>query len=130
MTHAPILCPKDGARMEKITVAAVEVDHCPACGSVWFDADELDRVLAVDGAAPRIDRGGDEHVPRGFLVGSMVCPRDRRPLIRQVDPEQDHIHFEACTGCGGVLLDAGELSDLHELTARERLRGFIRRLTR
>ena len=116
--------------MEKIDASGVEVDHCAACGAVWFDADELERVLAVDGGAMRIDCGGDEGLPRGFLVGAMVCPRDRRPLITQADPEQDHIHFEACTGCGGVLLDAGELSDLSERTMRERVRGFIRKLKR
>jgi Zn-finger nucleic acid-binding protein len=129
MSHPPIVCPKDGVLMEKVDlVGGVEVDHCAACGAVWLDADELERVLAVDGAAPRIDIGGDGAVPRGFLVGPMVCPRDRRPLITQVDPVQEHVHFEACTACGGMLLDAGELSDLGEVTMRERVRGFIRRM--
>jgi Zn-finger nucleic acid-binding protein len=128
MAHERITCPKDGVLMERIDAGGVEVDHCAACGAVWFDADELERVLAADGAAMRIDLGGDKGTPRGFLVGPMVCPRDRRPMISQIVAEQDHIHFEACTRCGGVLLDAGELSDLRERTMRERVRGFMRRL--
>ena len=43
-------------------------------------------------------------------------------------PKQPHIQELACTVCGGVLLDAGELKDLSEFTLGERVKGLFGRL--
>lgn len=40
-----ISCPKDGEAMFENMRGGVHLDFCAACGGVWFDADELGRVL-------------------------------------------------------------------------------------
>lgn len=126
---ARVYCPSDGSLMERIPIAGIEADRCPVCGSLWLDGRELERILDIPGAAGTLDAGPSEpDGPRGHLIGAKVCPRDRRTLITIPDPEQPHVTTELCMTCGGVLLDAGELKDLSQLTLRERLRGLVRKL--
>jgi Zn-finger nucleic acid-binding protein len=40
-------------------------------------------------------------------------------MIRMVDHQQPHIHFESCTLCHGVFFDAGEFRDYKEVTVAE-----------
>ena len=49
-------------------------------------------------------------------------------MIHMIDADQQHVGFEACTVCGGVFLDAGELTDLAEFTNSEKFKSFWRRL--
>ncbi len=105
----------------------VNVDKCTACGAFWFDATELQRVLAQRDAADRLDptrgdyrRKGKEE-PKGAC-----CPRDGAQLIEVVDKKQPHVHMLTCTVCGGVLLDPGEVRDLSHFSGIERLKGFLR----
>lgn len=120
-----LYCPRDGTLMEKLRAAGQLIDRCHRCGAMWFDAAELRKVLAEKGAASRLDAGPDTDLARGFAVGATRCPRDGSPLAIVPDNDQAHIHVDLCRTCRGVLLDAGELKDLTELTLRERLRGLI-----
>lgn len=38
-------CPKCGQKMEVSHLEGVEVEVCPACGGIYLDAGELDKVL-------------------------------------------------------------------------------------
>lgn len=38
-------CPKCGQKMEVSHLEVVEVEVCPACGGIYLDAGELDKVL-------------------------------------------------------------------------------------
>ncbi len=38
-------CPKCGASMTTTTLEKVEVDLCPACGGMYLDAGELDKIM-------------------------------------------------------------------------------------
>jgi len=126
---ASILCPNDGSLMERVPIAGIEADRCAACGAVWLDAMELERILAEDGAPAKLDIGpSGKDLPKGHRIGRKVCPRDRREMLSISDPEQPHIITEFCLTCGGILFDAGELLDLSRLTLRERVRNLVRRL--
>lgn len=123
---ARLNCPRDGNTMEKVRVAGVTVDRCYRCGSMWFDGAELERVLAEASAVRRVDSRLDDDLARGFTVGAVRCPRDKSPLMIVPDDVQSHIHVDLCRTCGGVLLDAGELKDLSQMTLRERLSAVFR----
>lgn len=125
-----IRCPKDGTIMERVTAAGVIVDRCAGCGAIWFDALELRQVLDT-GDIKATDTGKLEDRPHniqvGHNLGGMVCPRDGEPLIKARDLKQKHVEIDACRKCAGVLLDAGELTDLSEFTLGERIRGLLGR---
>ena len=42
-------CPKCAAGLVTMTFRGVELDKCSACGGLWFDTGELDRVLEEAG---------------------------------------------------------------------------------
>jgi Zn-finger nucleic acid-binding protein len=116
-----LTCPRDGTLMEKVTVAGAVVDRCARCGAMWFDAAELRKVLSNPEAVRWVDAPPDKDLARGFAIGAARCPWDKSPLAAVPDDAQNHIHMDLCRTCRGVLLDAGELKDLSEVTLRERL---------
>jgi Zn-finger nucleic acid-binding protein len=115
-----IKCPRDGRSMERVSVGGVEVDRCGGCGAMWFDALELDRVLAIKGGAKTLDLKNAGGTAMQIHEGRPQCPVDHSTLIDMSDLKQPHVRTDACTVCGGVLLDAGELSDLAEFSLGER----------
>ena len=130
----PITCPKCGSPMGKVTFASVVVDRCTSCRGLWFDAREHERLKDMagseeidpgppEGAAPAKASPGDK---RGGDA-KMNCPVCHTRLIRMVDHQQPHIHFESCTVCHGSFFDAGEFRDYKEHTVAEWFKGWKRR---
>lgn len=121
----PIVCPKCGSAMEPRQIGAVQLDRCVGCGGLWLDALEKERLLEHKNAARHAEAGPAAAPGSVSDVTRILCPRDRSTMIHVVDPEQPHVGFESCTVCGGVFLDAGELTDLSEVTLRERIRAML-----
>ncbi len=119
--NPPIDCPKCRAPMKQLRIGEVLVDRCHACCGLWLDALEKEKLLADRKAVAAADAPAGPHPT--VTRGKLQCPRDKSGLIEVRDPRQTHVLFESCTVCGGVFLDAGELSDLSERTLRERLLG-------
>jgi Zn-finger nucleic acid-binding protein len=124
-----ISCPKDAEPMHRITLGAVAIDRCPACGGVWLDTGELralKHTMLEDQHRRTIEQldalGTEEpaHRPEPLL-----CPRDHARMSVHRDPRQPHVELDVCTKCGGMFFDAGELADLSELTLGERLRRLL-----
>jgi Zn-finger nucleic acid-binding protein len=117
--------------MEKMPVGDFAVDHCARCGAIWFDAYELQKTLDAKDRGLNL-RDIDYGVARTYdakVHGGEIphCPRDGTVLLQIPDPRQPHIVIDLCRTCGGVLLDAGELTDLSEFTLAERVKGFFKK---
>jgi len=41
-------CPKCGMDLSTIELHGIKVDQCPSCGGMYFDAGEVDSLLAAD----------------------------------------------------------------------------------
>lgn len=115
-------CVKCEGELRRVQVADLEIDQCDLCAGIWFDARELDRVLAqksIDAirrlSSPRLDL--DERRCR--------CPRchSGADLVR-VASVAGPIHIDTCPICGGQWLDGGELSILRN----EGFTGSLKRL--
>src|SRR5262245_47483928 len=115
--------------MEKVKISNFTVDRCGACRAIWLDANELQRLLEYHREeADELDRKGLEGRVRNVKASADTkCPRDGSRLIDVVDLKQTHVLMLSCKVCGGVLLDAGELTDLTHYSVMERLRGFFSR---
>jgi Zn-finger nucleic acid-binding protein len=130
----PINCPKCGSPMGKVTFSSVVVDRCTSCRGLWFDAREHERLKAMEGSE-EIDPGPPEGSKAAKAsaedkrVGDakMNCPVCHTRLIRMVDHQQPHIHFESCTVCHGSFFDAGEFRDYKEHTVAEWFKGWRKR---
>src|SRR5262245_45019683 len=86
-----INCPQWSKLMSQVEAAGVRVDRCGACGGIWLDALEKDRLLASKGAAERIDTSPLE--PDAPVSGATTCPRDKSTLIRMVDRKKPQVRF-------------------------------------
>lgn len=125
MASFELRCPVDASPMDKVPVSGFTVDRCSTCRALWFDAVELQRVLAGKSAALSIDAPGDHADPATRTDAALTCPRCQSPLVAMVDQNQPHVHMRGCTVCGGLLLARGALLDLSEFTLKERLAAFF-----
>lgn len=120
-------CPKCKATMKSVTVDAIQVDRCTGCGGLWFDLREHERLKGIPGGE-KADSGDPARGGQQDSIRAVDCPRCKTRMIAMSFPEQPHIHYEMCSVCHGLYLDAGEFADYAHLTLAERVRhalGFL-----
>jgi len=105
-------CPVDKSPMLVVEHKQIELDYCTSCHGVWFDAGELELLLARLGVA---DTGGlmNEVLSTGE-VGTPEKPR-RCPICRQsmrktTVGDRPRILIDACRRGDGLWFDGGELA--------------------
>lgn len=88
-------CPACARPMRPMTLHDAEVDECPRCGGIWFDAHELNAVShdhVEDSALENAD----------FSEESRLCPRDQNALLETTIQD---IPAATCPACHGFWLD-------------------------
>jgi len=111
-------CPACANTLQERDVDGVSVDVCDGgCGGIWFDKDELSHF-------------DEPHESAGALLLSLKrdpmldvdrnarydCPRcERYVMQRHYFSVRMSVQVDTCPGCGGVFLDAGELSGIRGL---------------
>jgi hypothetical protein len=104
-------CPACEQAMLILEYKGIELDHCPACGGVWLDADELGLLLTGRPEAPV------NLVLEQMRDGGRRCPR----CPRKMDTghfANSAIEVDACPAQHGLWLDRGELTALMHEQAR------------
>jgi uncharacterized protein len=97
-------CPKcSDSQLKPQVLRGVEVDRCGDCGGVWFDENELAKLLA-DGGGGNALRGSDS----GMNRQPGECPRDGTKLLRVFSKQNRSVVIDRCPTCKGIWLDAGE----------------------
>jgi Zn-finger nucleic acid-binding protein len=100
-------CPRCRTPLTQTKVDEVAVDHCEACGGIWLDFAELDRLLTHESRALR-DLLPKNAPPRPDDQAPLACPRCSAPLIRmRASPEP--VVYYACLTCYGRWLDGSEI---------------------
>jgi Zn-finger nucleic acid-binding protein len=102
--------------MESVKLAGLELDGCPACRGLWFDAEELDASLRKDGAAlgglgsyfVKVETARSLDIPPAF------CPRCRAALEPHHYDIELPLIIDVCPAGCGIWLDAGELARIKE----------------
>jgi len=104
-------CPKCAeAVMAAVLVKDVEVDRCPGCGGLWFDADELNELLEHD--AKELEKLMDGEDSDGLDENPGVCPRDGDEMLRVCSARDREVVVDLCMMCNGIWLDGGEFRRL------------------
>lgn len=93
-----VSCPGCKAHMLVERSKGVEIDRCPACRGLWFDAEELGR--SIRKPLPK---------PEATGPSSRGCPRCGTALGLA---RMGRVEVDVCATCTGVYLDAGEFSRL------------------
>lgn len=104
-------CPKcEDAALQSTVVRGIELDRCESCRGVWFDEDELSKLIEDQSASGRELKGKETGLDR--KPGK--CPHDAAPLIRVYSKRNRAIVMDHCSSCKGVWLDGGEFQRLTE----------------
>lgn len=121
--------------MAKVDANGITLDRCTACGAMWFDANELERLKRDDDAAKRLDTGRTGAMPKADAetrrkmamkpAKTQKCPRCDEAMHEHEFPDQSHIMIMTCKRCGGHLLDAGEFIDVTKYSLTERFKAFF-----
>ena len=83
------------------------------CGGIWFDATELERVDAR--AAATLHTVWQDPNRKFVLTEPRLCPRcPDQVLDRRWFSEKKEVEIDQCPKCGGIWLDAGEFSRIHQ----------------
>ncbi len=108
-----MICPKCKQDMIVVEHRQIELDYCPKCEGVWFDAGELDLFLqCVQLASPEITIRNIVNLP---AVGSSGKPR-KCPIcghgMKEVAIGQPAINIDVCRQVDGLWFDGGEMHEL------------------
>ena len=106
-------CPRCQTELQTRSTDGVEIDECPSCQGIWFDADELRQVK--DKADPDLNWMDFElwkHADRFHVAAKPVdCPKCSERLVA-IEYDQTGVEVNFCAQCRGVWLDAGELEKI------------------
>jgi Zn-finger nucleic acid-binding protein len=104
-------CPK--CQIENIgefSIQGVTVNRCAACDGIWFDAHELNELLAEDARHVSALLRGQSQDQADGKKGQ--CPRDSSTLLRVYSSIDKSVIIDACPECHGIWLDGGEFEKL------------------
>lgn len=109
-------------------VSDIEVDACPGCRGIWFDAGEVKFLLNDEGTPGTLLPLGTELRPLAAPgVAKRRCPRCGRRMKHLHAPGSDRLILDCCPEGDGLWFDDGELEALID-PARPRDDGALQRV--
>lgn len=111
-------CPRTGKELKPVIVDGIEIDLSMGCGGAWFDQFELDKFDEVHESAGKIliEHMQTYHKPLTDPDSRLNCPIDTDVvMMRRFYSGKLQIEIDECPQCGGIWLDAEELSGIRNL---------------
>jgi Zn-finger nucleic acid-binding protein len=91
-----------------------EIDRCPECGGVFFDAGEfaqgLREAAAIEGSQTAKTTSPAFAAPRVLSVGEIECPRCAGAMAQLQSQLVPNLVYDRCERCAGLFFDKGELT--------------------
>lgn len=100
----------------------VDIDLCRNCAGIWFDADELRRLVAADPIVlPALEARVFPRVTQQKVQASQrgSCPSCNGLLHVYHYQYDSPIELDACAGCGGFWVQEGELEKMQQWRDRD-----------
>ncbi len=112
------VCRKDALIVE---YQKIELDYCPSCGGVWFDAGELE--LLMESAGPGNHQRYLENIVNATnavtLEKKRKCPVCNHKMKKTYVDDDKKIVVDICHVGDGIWFDGGEVQNLvKELAAK------------
>ena len=110
MSNAVPCCPAcPETSLHHLRAGELEIDLCPHCQGLWFDAEELRRSLPDAELARQIAHYAQTSPAGAPILGSgeRDCPRCR---VRLRETPVGQVPVDYCPRCRGIWLDHGELT--------------------
>lgn len=110
-------CPRCSRKMDYMDPKGINLDVCPACRGIWFDAEELMQVVSMDAMAlsalpfyGELQAGGD----LAWEQPPAFCPRRSSALEPERFDKDLAVIVDVCPREHGFWLDQGELHRIKE----------------
>ncbi|MET0010805.1 zf-TFIIB domain-containing protein [Dehalococcoides mccartyi] len=104
-----MICPACSKDMLVVEYREIELDYCPACHGVWFDAGELGLLLdavKLKSTAPKAEEITDSREAKRH------CPICRRKMKKTALLKDPLLITDDCLGGHGMFFDGGEVDQL------------------
>lgn len=100
----------------------LELDSCPNCLGIWFDAGELQTFYKSQELQKRFTPTGADSLHHTYEISSSArrCPRCRKGMER---PLVGGISVDVCRACRGIWFDHGELQKVTQIYKTRGLKG-------
>ena len=100
-------CSTEMTNNQVLTIGArIAYDMCDACGSLWLDSGELDKIaFRVTGSIEYCEAGKDAE-PEQTIKRCPRCVDFDLQKVRFLESDDIFLHY--CRNCGGFWLDGGE----------------------
>ncbi len=110
MALACPVCRKVAMKLERDPVSGLEIDICPSCSGMWFDAKELNQFFESPTLRMKFFLS-EESMPLqavGYTITTRarICPRCKISLMEKLFGD---VTIDVCHKCQGLWLDEGEL---------------------
>ena len=120
-----MICPRCRSTMIVVEYQKVELDHCPDCSGVWFDAGELELMLE------RIGLGSGVMSVTSLMAYPEVraaekgrrCPVGGERMRKINLGEKPKVLIDLCHKGHGLFFDGGELSEVVRQCAEKECLG-------
>jgi len=116
-----MICPGCGKDAVIVEYKEIELDYCPVCRGVWFDAGELELLLEAAGLEndtsflAAILKSGETDTAEK----KRRCPVCRRKMSKVYIDEDKKILTDVCSGGHGIWFDGGEVASLVKALAEK-----------
>ncbi len=114
-----MICPKCKVELKEFTSGSLKLDKCESCGGVWFDKNELKKVIDkrdkdLDWVHLDLWNKKEKFIAKG---GKRVCPFCKKILLT-LQYNRSGVEVDACVACGGIWLDKGEMEKIVDYLER------------
>jgi Zn-finger nucleic acid-binding protein len=109
-----VICPVCRSQMIDVEYSQIELDYCPKCHGVWFDAEELGLLLDRMGLADHgLTLDNVLNLPEAVTAEKgRRCPICRRRMKKTTLGDKGGVLIDACIQGDGLWFDGGEVSQL------------------
>jgi Zn-finger nucleic acid-binding protein len=118
--RSALTCPKCLAKTLHTfnTSEGVTVDLCDKCRGMWMDKGETARAAELENDFPDY-----RAVAGSAVLTNFICPCCGSKLHNMKYATQSDLMIEYCRKCGGMFLDAGEMSKIETISANSESAG-------
>ncbi|GAB4545789.1 MAG: hypothetical protein OHK0023_04610 [Anaerolineae bacterium] len=96
--------------MVSVMIEGIALDQCVRSGGYWLDRGELARLAQREMEEVEALLRQGRTIERLIHETSRLCPRDGTPLQQLEFPGYASLKIDVCPMCGGIWLDAREIS--------------------
>jgi membrane associated rhomboid family serine protease len=112
-------------QLRTVKYQAVEMDVCPSCNGIWFEKNELDKVVLDTGDTTRPDLAIVESLSLYKGQAKLQCPGCKVMLNRYELSSESELNIDVCTQCYGIWIDRARLQQAKAFYEAPRARNEI-----